>query len=111
MSPPAVINLISASLSPRIAANHSFDDIIVLFERQDQSSQKVQYHGSFTFVFLLTSPLNGVMGRSTSVTISKDMIYSYDCIARSTLITAVEIVGERRSREVLQGSLQAAHRG
>jgi len=28
MSPPAAINLISASLSPRIAANHTFDDII-----------------------------------------------------------------------------------
>ena len=62
-------------------------------------------------MFLLTSPLNGVMGRSTSVTISKDMIYSYDCIARSTLITAVEIVGERRSREVLQGTLQGCTPG
>jgi len=28
MSPPAAINLISASLSPRMAANHTFDAII-----------------------------------------------------------------------------------
>jgi hypothetical protein len=54
MSPPAVINLISASLSPRIAANHSFDDIIVLFE-QDQSSQKVPWF-FFIRVFVDIAP-------------------------------------------------------